>query len=264
MPQGTVLGPILFLLFINDIELALSHCKVRCFADDSRLLKSIDTAYDASLLQEDLENIIKWANLNNMSLNKEKFEFLQYHPSTPNYNALKQLPFSNVLYYAGDVEIDATDHVIDLGITLQNDLSFDIHIHDIVKQARNKLSWILSVFRSRSKLVILTLFASLVRPILEYCCIIWNPHKLCDISHLEGVQRTATSRIGCVQEKNYWERLRELNLFSLQRQRERFTRNTAFSSTRCFRPGVFVHFFFSKKSKKIPTQRLNLTLKMSR
>ena len=58
VPQGTVLGPILFLLFVNDIELSIEHSKIRYFADDSRLLKSITTSNDALLLQKDLENVL--------------------------------------------------------------------------------------------------------------------------------------------------------------------------------------------------------------
>ena len=61
VPQGTVLGPIMFLLFINDIELAVSHSKIRCFVDDSRLFKSIQTTSDAELLQDDLNEVIVWA-----------------------------------------------------------------------------------------------------------------------------------------------------------------------------------------------------------
>ena len=67
-----MLGPILFLLFINDIEDCLSYSKIRCFADDSRLAKSVGSPSDAHLLQEDLDHVLEWAKHNNMSLNQDK------------------------------------------------------------------------------------------------------------------------------------------------------------------------------------------------
>ena len=68
----------------------------------------------------------------------------------------------------------------------------------------------------------LTLYKSLVRSLLEYCCPVWNPRKISDIQELEGVQRTFTSRIAGCQDLDYWERLQKLSLMSLQRRRERY------------------------------------------
>ena len=159
-----------------------------------------------------------------MSLNVQKFELLQYQPSSRNYLALMELPFTHFdnCYLANSTLIEPSKYVTDLGITLDHDFSFSVHITDIVKKARNKLSWILSVFKSRNELTIMTTFNSLVRPLLEYCCVLWNPVKMCDIALLEGVQRTATSKIEHFQHLSYWERLKELNLMSLQRRRERY------------------------------------------
>ena len=69
----------------------------------------------------------------------------------------------------------------------------------------------------------ITLYKSLVRSLLEYCCPLWDPTKFTEIQMLEGVQRTFTSRIGGLNDMNYWERLAHLNLMSLQRRRERYT-----------------------------------------
>ena len=135
-----------------------------------------------------------------------------------------ELPFvqSDNYYYTPSSCIIPTKYVTDLGIILQEDLSFNLHMSDIIKRARNKLSWCLSVFNCRSEEVILTLYKGLVRPILEYCCVLWSPLKLGSISLLEGVQRTATSKIESVSHLNYWERLNSLGLMSLQRRRERY------------------------------------------
>ena len=84
-------------------------------------------------------------------------------------------------------------------------------------------SWVLSVFRDRSPLVMLTLYKSMVRCKLEYCCPLWNPYKVKEITSLENIQRSFTRKIAGCQTLDYWERLKKLNLLSLQRRRERYT-----------------------------------------
>jgi hypothetical protein len=78
------------------------------------------------------------------------------------------------------------------------------------------------VFRTRDTVTMITLYKSLVRSLLEYCCPLWNPRKVTDIQLLESVQRTFTSKIRSVKHLNYWDRLRTLKLMSLQRRRERY------------------------------------------
>ena len=225
VPQGTVLGPILFLLFVNDIELSLSHSNIRCFADDSRLLKSIKSSNDANMLQKDLDSVVTWAKRNNMTLNEDKFELIQHHSSTRNFALFSNLPFVKYdnYYFSGETTIEPSESVLDLGVTMQNDLSFKLHMSDTIKRARNKLSWGLSVFKSRTEEVIGTFYKSLVRPIADYCCVLWNPLKIGDISLMEGIQRTATFKISSISHLNYWQRLQKLKLMSLQRRRERYT-----------------------------------------
>ena len=78
---------------MNDIELSIDHSKIRCFADDSRLLKSISSSSDSLLLQKDLENVLHWAKTNNMTLNEDKFELIQHHSSAKDFALLPELPF---------------------------------------------------------------------------------------------------------------------------------------------------------------------------
>ena len=92
----------------------------------------------------------------------------------------------------------------------------------MVTKARSKLSWVFSVFKTRDMTVMTTLYKSLVRSTLEYCCPLWNSGKVTDIQLIEGVQRTFTRRISGMQHLNYWERLAHLKLMSLQRRRERY------------------------------------------
>ena len=102
------------------------------------------------------------------------------------------------------------------------DLSWTSHVSAIAQRGGKVAAWVLSAFRTRDRVTMLTLYKSLVRSHLEYCCPLWNSSKIADIQVLEGVQRTFTARIAGVQHLNYWERLKALNLMSLQRRRERY------------------------------------------
>ena len=82
--------------------------------------------------------------------------------------------------------------------------------------------WVLRVFQSRERSLMLTLLKALVIPLLECCCQLWNPWKAKDIQAIEAIQRTFTYKITEVQHLNYWERLHEFKLCSLQRRRERY------------------------------------------
>ena len=83
-------------------------------------------------------------------------------------------------------------------------------------------AWALSAFRDRSQTVMLTLYKSLVRSKLEYCCPVWNPTKIGDIQKLETVQRFFTRKISGCKDLDYWDRLKKLKMLSLQRRRERY------------------------------------------
>ena len=113
----------------------------------------------------------------------------------------------------------------DLGVTFSSDSTFSTHIGNIVKKANSKAAWVLSIVSTRSKQDMLFLYKTYVRSNLEYCCPLWNPsgpNSIGDIKKLEGVQRSFTSKIVSIQHLNYWERLKVLNLMSLQRRRERY------------------------------------------
>ncbi len=105
---------------------------------------------------------------------------------------------------------------------MSSDATFTHHYSKIVETARRMSGWVLRTFQTREEKCMLTLWKSLILPKLEYCCQLWSPHKIQDITALEAVQRTFTSRIHGAQHLNYWERLQHLQLYSLQRRRERY------------------------------------------
>ena len=193
------------------------------FADDTRISKQISCVNDCELLQNDLNSVIQWSTRNNMELHQQKFELLNHRYQSN--NTLCQLPFGcQLLTYKisdGDT-LHPVHSAKDLGIIITSDLSWSVHIGNLVSRARSLTSWVLSVFKSRDRDVLMTLYKSLIRSILEFSCPLWNPSKIGDIQLLEGVQRTITSKITGCKESNYWDRLKILNLMSLQRRRERY------------------------------------------
>ena len=163
---------------------------------------------------------------------EDKFELLSYNTYKTEKNsqrsnmlkAFKELPFYAPPEYQTPNKsiIKAKSLVRDLGVQLSSDYSWTPHINIMVDNARRIASWVLSVFADRSAKTMLTLYKSMVRSRLEYCCPLWNPLRIGDIQQIEGVQRTLTSKIRGCEKLDYHERLKHLGLFSLQRRRERY------------------------------------------
>ena len=167
------------------------------------------------MIQNDLHKLYKLADTNNMKFNANKFELLRY--------GKEQEIISTTTYKSYDNStLDNKEQVRDLGIMMSNTATFTLHIRNIVKKAREKMGWVLRVFQSRKCSLMLTILKSLVIPLLEYCCQLWNPWKAKDIQVIAAIKRTFTYKITEVQHLNYWERLHELKLYSLQRRRERY------------------------------------------
>ena len=145
-----------------------------------------------------------------------KFKLLRYRKQQEKKSATtyKSYDDSNI--------IDDKEQVRDLGIMMSNTATFTIHIRNVVKKARDKMGWVLREFQSLKRSLMLTLLKSLIIPLLEYCCHLWNPWKAKVIQAIEDIQRTFTYKFTQVQHLNYRERLHGLKLYSLQRRRERY------------------------------------------
>ena len=225
VPQGSVLAPLLFIIFINDLQEYISEAKLLTFADDTKLISKIKSPNDIAVLQNNLNILIDWSSKNNMELNKNKFEYLSHKSQVhrQNLEVLNNLPFSkeHSQYFANDFEISRSVQVRDLGIVVDENLNWNLHIHKVYTKCRQLCAWVLSIFHTREKHTMLTLYKSLIRSKLEYGSVLFNPHQIKDIVKLEQIQRTFTSRISGMDKLNYWERLCNLKLMSLQRRRER-------------------------------------------
>lgn len=216
VPQGSVLGPVLFLIMISDIDENIINSIIKTFADDTKVLQKVCSAEDGKKLQDSLEIIYAWARKNNMKFNSTKFNLLRYGPD----NELQQ----SISYKNPDgEEIVATDHTKDLGILMSADTTFTEHITTKATQCRKLVYWILRVFKTRRREPLLKLFTTLVLPRIDYCSQLIFPYKQMEWKALEQAQRTLTSKISDIKELNYWQRLEALKMYSVQRRFERYS-----------------------------------------
>ena len=213
VPQGTVLGPVLFIIYMDDMNNVINHCLLKMFADDSKLIKNIKNQADREKLKEDLRAVLEWTKDNSMEFNSGKFQLLQHGRD----NNLKQ-PYE----LADNIVVEQSESVKDLGVFVSSDLSWRHHINTIANNATKFASWILRTIISRDQFVMLLMFKSFVLSRLEYSSPVWHPSMIKDINKLEAVQRSFTASIQGMEDLDYWARLRSLKLYSIQRRRERY------------------------------------------
>ena len=215
VPQGSVLGPLLFLVLIGDIDKGVAAAFLSSFADDTRVGCNIKSVEDTEKLQTDLQSVYTWTTDNNMELHGDKFELLRYGQ---NSDIISQ---TNYISNTGLV-IKEEDKVRDLGVTMHRSGSFSEQINKIVKEGKQQCGWILRTFNTRERLPMITLWKSLVLSRLEYCSQLWCPLKKGEIQALEMVQRSFLRKINGIHSLSYWEQLKELKMYSLERRRERY------------------------------------------
>ena len=213
VPQGSVLGPLLFLIMIGDIDESVLTAFLSSFADDTRVGHSIKCMEDIQYFQKDLDSIYAWASANNMEFNSAKFECIRY--GNNKFPDIKQLNDK------GD-PIETKEHVKDLGVHMSRDCTFRHHIRNVTVESRKMCNWVLRTFETREALPMITLFTSIIRPKVEYGCQIWSPTKRQEIVEIEMVQRQFIRRIEGMRDLTYPEQLKKLKLYSLERRRERY------------------------------------------
>ena len=215
VPQGTVLGPLLFLIMLADINKDISESNPISFADDTRIYSKINDVTDCDSLQQDLNHVYDWASTNNMFFNTQKCYYVSFSPNK--YSSL-----SNVYVNPEYNIISPSSNVLDLGVYMSSNCTFDFHVASVYKRCSNLTGWILRTFNTRETISMMTLFKSLVLSRLDYASQLWSPHLLKSIYLIEKVQRSFTKHITGIKNKPYDERLKLLNLYSVQRRRDRY------------------------------------------
>lgn len=209
VPQGSVLGPLLFLIYINDIDEGIIS-KISKFADDTKLCKEIGNETDAKGLQEDLIRLSQWSEDWQMLFNVEKCSVMHIGKQNANHS-----------YELCGKELLVTSEERDLGVVIDSSLKPSRQCVEAAKKGNRLLGIIKRTMVSRDKDTILRLYKAMVRPNLEYCVQAWCPYLKKDIEIIEKVQRRATKMIKGFYNLSYEERLKQCGLTTLVKRRER-------------------------------------------
>ena len=206
VPQGSVLGPLLFLIYINDLDRGLD-CKVSKFADDTKIACSVRNIDGCIKVQQNIDKLVGWADKWQMNFNNKKCKVLHVGYSNKCFN-----------YEMNGDWLESVEREKDLGIVISSNLK----VSEQCLEARNRANRMLGIISRnvsyKSREVISKLYNGYVRPVIEYCAQVWSPYLRKDIEMLEAVQRRATRMISGLEKVCYAERLKELGMFSVERR----------------------------------------------
>jgi ribonuclease P/MRP protein subunit RPP40 len=209
VPQGSVLGPLLFLTYVADIgDSVLGNLAM--FADDSKIARVVDTEHDLVSMQSDLDNVQAWMVKWQMEINVNKCGVM--HFGTRN---------TECKYNLNATQLKVVEEEKDLGICIDRKLNFSKQCAAAANRANRILGMIKRNVRSRDRDVIMRLYKGIVRPLLEYGIQAWRPYKMGDIAMMERVQRRATKMIYGLWRVTYEDRLKLLGLTTLEKRRQR-------------------------------------------
>ena len=179
VPQGSVLGPTLFLIYINDLP-DVVHCKVSLYADDTLLYSEIGSKSDEIDFQADIDAVYKWSVDWKMAFNTDKCEFIIFGNGD-----------QNTTYRLGNATLSSVNKIKYLGVTLQSDLKFNTHIDEKLNKASKILGCIKHTLHGAPTKAKRLAYTSLCRPILEYADSAWDPCNKQTIYTIEMIQNRA-------------------------------------------------------------------------
>jgi ribonucleases P/MRP protein subunit RPP40 len=207
-------------IFINDMPQLTNHfCKL--FADDSKLIGVIKNSQDKCILQQDIDILVDWSRKWQMCFNISKCKVLEIKSNRLSNLLCEQNELSMEDASGSRLELAKTNSEKDLGVVLNNKLKWNDHIDQSILKANAALGMLKRTFKFWNCKIFKQLYTAMVRPHLEYCSAVWNPHLKKDISKLERVQRRATKLVPYIRDLPYEERLKKLDILSLEERRVR-------------------------------------------
>ena len=212
VPQGSMLGPLLFLLFINDMPDSAKNSILAMFADDAKCFRRIVNIDDCIALEKDLDELYRWSNYWKLNFNSSKCKVISF---TRNNNPIK---FD---YTINGEPLENVSFFCDLGVTVDCFLTHNVHILNIINKCNkvNGMIWRAVGYKAPASLT-LNLYKALIRPIAEYSSPLWSPFYKWHIESVEGIQRNCTRYAMHYSLLNYKERYEIINLLPLSFRRE--------------------------------------------
>ena len=193
VPQGSILGPLLFVLFINDISAVISSGTNIClFADDTKIWRAMHNESDCKVLQNDIDNLDSWCKENKMSFHPGKCKVVSLISDRNRLTQLSMLPFSQFSYTLGNSVLNYEESEIDLGVTINDQLTW----LDQQNKTLSKASQMLGLTKRTCHFLIhgkrkRTLYLTMVRSHFEHCSVIWRPVTATQLNNFEVIQKNA-------------------------------------------------------------------------
>ena len=219
VPQGSILGPLLFVMFINDMTKCVGDkTNIALYADDTKIWREIIGWDDHVALQNDIDNLLEWANLNKMNFHPQKCKVL----SVTKHSHDPILPFQTFFYKLGGTFLEYVSAEKDLGVIVNSTLSSDDQCLARYNMMNSKLGMLKRVCHfTKNVKQKRALYLAIVRSQLNHCCVVWRPTSESKMDKLESIQKRAVKWILNEQYHHYndWEylcRLRDLSLLPLK------------------------------------------------
>ena len=209
IPQGSILGPILFSLFVNDLPNEVASL-ISLFADDTKLYIPITSDDSTMQLQEDLWKLETWATMMQMKFHPLKCKVLVLGSNNKKAEYFMHKDDGTMH------KLEVTEVEKDLGVFTDNQLKFSQHCQNKVNVANKTMRYIKHTFKYIDEDMFVLLYRSLVRPHLEYASCIWSPYLKYNIDAIERVQRRATKMVESIKDLSYSQRLEKLSLETLE------------------------------------------------
>ncbi|KAI8513750.1 hypothetical protein Bbelb_080740 [Branchiostoma belcheri] len=208
IPLGSVLGPFLFVVFINDMPGTISSA-CHLFADDAKVFRRVNSPAEVATLQADINNLAAWSKDWQLSFNIEKCKRMHIGHGNPCQE-----------YEIQGSTLEETSEERDLGVIVDRKLKFHAHCTAAANKAFRILGLVKKSFQL-DKTTVPLLYKTMVRPIIEYDNVIWGPYSIGDQELLNRVQHKATRLVLGFREISYEDRLRRLQLPTLEHRRKR-------------------------------------------